>query len=267
MPRLPYTQAGYHTPSRPITGLANTFPLMTFYSTFIATIVKAGLRVKQHRYTTWEWCRSSLNVLSALERIGVCFEITGFKHLEQLDTPCVVVGNHMSTLETVVLPGLILPIQRVAFIVKDTLLNYPIFGDVLRAIQPIVVKRTNPRQDFKTVMRQGCDRLRRGISIIVFPQTTRFLNFNPSQFNTLGVKLALRANVPIVPLALLTDAWRNGTYVKDIGPIDPSKKVFFAFGKPLWPQGRGKEEHHKMLAFIQRKFEAWQTGNRAYALE
>ena len=211
MPRLPYTQAGYHTPSKPITGLANLFPLLTFYSTFIATIVKAGLRVKQHRYTTWEWCRSSLNVLSALERIGVCFEITGFKHLEQLDTPCVVVGNHMSTLETVVLPGLILPIQRVAFIVKDTLLNYPIFGDVLRAIQPIVVKRTNPRQDFKTVMRQGCDRLRRGISIIVFPQTTRFLNFNPAQFNTLGVKLALRANVPIVPLALLTDAWRNGT--------------------------------------------------------
>ncbi len=260
MKQLPYTATGYRTTPQRIAGLAKTFPHVAFYRAFLTIIIRAGLRVKRHHYSNTDWCRSSLGVLENLERIGLRFEITGLEHLEQFDTSCVVIGNHMSTLETVVLPGLIQPIKDVTFIVKNTLLKYPIFRDVLSARNPIVVNRVNPRQDFKTVMREGCDRLRRGISIIVFPQTTRFLTFDPSQFNTLGIKLAKRANVPIVPLALLTDAWRNGKYLKDFGPIDPSKKVFFAFGKPIWIQGPGKAEHHATMAFVQRKIEAWQTG-------
>ncbi|MFC1505334.1 lysophospholipid acyltransferase family protein, partial [Thermodesulfobacteriota bacterium] len=212
MQKLPYTVSGYRTSPRHLSGIAKAFPWLTFYSAFLSIIIKASWRVKQNRYNASDWCRSSLRVLKALERIGLRFQITGFEHLEKLDTPCVVIGNHMSTLETVVLPGLIQPIKDVTFIVKNTLLNYPVFSAVLRSRDPIVVDRLNPRQDFKTVMQEGFDRLRRGISIIVFPQTTRYLTPDPSQFNTLGVKLAKRADVPIVPLALLTDAWRNGQY-------------------------------------------------------
>jgi 1-acyl-sn-glycerol-3-phosphate acyltransferase len=164
----------------------------------------------------------------------------------------------MSTLETVVLPGLIQPLKSVTFIVKNTLLNYPIFRDILIARDPIVVNRVNPRQDLQTVLQEGTDRLRRGISIIVFPQTTRYTSFDPSQFNTLGVKLAQRTGVPVVPLALLTDAWCNGKYLKDFGPIDPRKKVFFAFGEPLEIRGRGMDAHRTILEFIQRKIRAWQ---------
>jgi len=257
MKQLPNIETGYHTTSKRIAGLAKTFPQVTFYSAFLSIVLRAGLRARHYHYSNSDWCRSSFSVFDNLERIGIRFEITGLEHLEQLDTPCVVIGNHMSTLETVVLPGLIQPIKDVTFIVKDTLLKYPIFRDVLNSRKPIVVNRVNPRQDFKTVMQEGRDRLHRGTSVIVFPQTGRFLTFNPSQFNTLGVKLAKRAKVPIVPLALLTDAWRNGKYIKDLGPIDPSKKVFFAFGKPLWVNGRGTDEHHAIIQFVQRKLEGW----------
>jgi 1-acyl-sn-glycerol-3-phosphate acyltransferase len=127
----------------------------------------------------------------------------------------------------------------------------------MRSRDPIAVTRTNPRHDLKAVLEGGVDRLKQGISIIVFPQTTRTHSFDPTQFNTIGVKLAQRANVPVVPLALLSDAWGNGKYFKDFGKIDPSKKVYFAFGKPMWVQGRGTNEHQAIIQFISRKLQEW----------
>ncbi len=109
----------------------------------------------------------------------------------------------------------------------------------------------------------GAERLKRGISIIAFPQTTRTLSFDPVQFNTIGIKLARKANVPVVPLALFTDAWGNGKYLKDFGKIDASKKVYFAFGEPMWVQGRGSDEHQAIISFISRKLQEWKEERKA----
>jgi 1-acyl-sn-glycerol-3-phosphate acyltransferase len=121
------------------------------------------------------------------------------------------------------------------------------------------VTRTHPRQDFKTVLDEGAVRLGRGISIIVFPQTTRTEHFEPSQFNSIGVKLAKRAGVPIVPLALKTDAWGNGRRLKDFGRVDPTKGVHFSFGAPLWVTGRGAEAHQAVIRFIGDRMERWRA--------
>ena len=48
------------------------------------------------------------------------------------------------------------------------------------------------------------------ISVLIFPQTTRELFFDPKKFNTLGIKLAKRAKVPVIPIAVKTDAWWHG---------------------------------------------------------
>jgi len=198
-------------------------------------------------------------LLRALERVGVRFEITGIEHLRQLKEPCVIIANHMSLLETVILPCIVQPVMDVTFIVKQSLLEYPIFCHILRSRDPIAVTRTHPRQDLKTVMGEGVDRLERGISVIVFPQTTRTRSFDPSQFNSIGVKLAKKAGVPVVPLALLSDAWENGKYLKDFGKIDPSRQVRFAFGEPLRIQGRGADEHKAVISFIRQKLDNWRA--------
>jgi 1-acyl-sn-glycerol-3-phosphate acyltransferase len=109
-------------------------------------------------------------------------------------------------------------------------------------------------------MKGGIERIQKGISIVVFPQTTRDLTFDPSQFNTIGVKLALRANVPVVPIALMTDAWGNGKWFKDIGPIDPNKTVHIAFGEPIVIQGRGAQQHQEIINYIQAKLSYWSSG-------
>lgn len=200
---------------------------------------------------------SSYQVLRALERVGIRVEVTGIRHLEALDGPCLVIANHMSVLETFVLPGVIQPIRPVTFVVKESLMTYPVFGHVMRSRDPIAVTRTNPRQDFKTVMEGGRERLARGVSLVVFPQTTRTSSFDPEEFNSIGIKLAQKTGVPVVPLALLTDAWGNGKRLKDFGKIDPSRTVHLAFGEPMVVAGRGSAEHEAVIAFIQGKLKEW----------
>lgn len=188
--------------------------------------------------------------------------VEGIQHLEGLDGPCVIVGNHMSMLETVVLPIIVQPIRDVTFVVKQSLLEYPIFCHVMRSRDPVAVSRVNPREDLKAVLDGGAERLQRGISIIIFPQTSRTPGFDPSQFNSIGVKLAQRAKVPLVPLALRTDAWQNGWPLKDFGRINVNRRAFFAFGRPLKVQGRGTEEHQQIIEFIQGRLKEWEAGER-----
>ena len=41
-------------------------------------------------------------MLRALEEVGVRFEVTGIDVIKQLDTPCIVISNHMSVLESLI---------------------------------------------------------------------------------------------------------------------------------------------------------------------
>lgn len=220
---------------------------------------RASRRAKRSRYGDNDWIRSSLDTLRALEGTGVRFEITGLDDFRGLEGPCVFIANHMSTLETFVLPVIIAPFKMATFVVKESLVEYPVFRHVMRSRNPITVSRTNPREDLKTVFDGGIERLRKGISIIIFPQTTRSTLFDPDEFNTIGVKLAKKAGVPVVPVALKTDAWGNGRRLKDFGRIDPSIPVHIAFGKPLWIKDRGNEEHREIIGFITERLKEWQA--------
>lgn len=249
----------YQTAPGSTVGVARIFPALAFYAQFLTTVFKASYKAKRGQYDDAAWNHSSFEVLRALESVGVRFEISGIDHIKRLERPCVVIANHMSVLETTIIPGAILPFRKVTFIVKNSLLHYPVFKHIMRACNPIAVNRTNPRQDLKTVMEKGLSLLNKGVSIIVFPQTTRSRSFDPKKFNTLGVKLAQRAKVPVVPLALITDAWGNGKHIKEFGKIDPSKKVFFAFGRPLWIEDRGTEAHRTIIHFIEKKLQKWRS--------
>lgn len=237
-----------------------TFPSLSFYPKFFWIIFKAGRLAKQGAvYDGEAWGMSSLAVIRALEKVGVTIQTTGFSFLQQTPGPVVFVGNHLSVLETVVLPAHINPYKPVTFVVKQSLVEMPVFKHIMRSREPIVVSRTNPRQDLKVVLQHGCERLSRGISIIIFPQTTR-APFNPEQFSTIAIKLAKKADVPVIPLALLTDAWENGRLIKDLGRIKPARKVHFAFGEPMKVEGQGREAHQAVINFIQEHIERWETG-------
>jgi 1-acyl-sn-glycerol-3-phosphate acyltransferase len=163
----------------------------------------------------------------------------------------------MSTSETFLLPSILVPRKKTTFVVKRNLLTYPIFGPVMRSRNPIAVGRRDPREDFKAVMREGMERLSEGISVVVFPQSTRMSTFDPEKFNTIGVKLAKKAGVAIVPFALKTDFWSNGTILKDCGPIYRDRDVHIQFAPPMDVAGSGKEVHASIIDFIQEQLREW----------
>lgn len=199
-----------------------------------------------------------LRIATSAEKVGSRLEISGLDHIRNLPGPAVIVGNHMSTYETLILPAIAGTRHPISFVLKGSLLRYPIFGPVVQTGEPIVVSRENPREDLATVLSEGVKRLEAGRHVIVFPQGHRVHGFDAESFNSLGVKLAKRAKVPVVPLALRTDFWGNGSVVKDIGPVTPQFPVQIAFGQPLTVSGNGKQQHDACVAFIQQQLRAWE---------
>ena len=247
----------YVTPPGRSAFFASSFSTLYFLFKVAAIIRHDGNLAMAGNYHDREWCEGSLGTLRNLERCGVRIHVEGMDAMNAVDGPCVFVSNHMSTLETFVLPGFIQPRKPVTFVVKKSLMQYPWFGPVLGTRDPIVLERQNPRKDLAAVLEGGEDRLKKGRSIIVFPQSTRSTTLDPAQFNSIGVKLAKRAGVPVIPVALRTDAWGIGSLIKDFGRINPAYPVRFAFGEPMTVSGNGKEEHAAVCEFIQERLRQW----------
>lgn len=227
------------------------------YSLFIKVILKYhGLAVKG-LYTDDVWADSSREVMGYLESCGARFDIRGMDNVKSLPGPMVFVSNHMGTMETTILPGLICPIKPVTYVVKETLVHVPIWGPIMRSRDPITVTRKDPRRDLEAVLTGGSERLAKGISIIIFPQGTRTEVFDRTKFNSLGIKLAAKAAVPIVPVAVKTDYWSNGALLKGFGPVHRDRTVYIEFGKPMMVEGRGKAQHEACLDFIEDRLRRW----------
>jgi len=258
MPDLCLTsESAYQTGGRPASRLGSCCPTAVFYSKILGIVYRASKLAKKGLYDNQRWIESSITTVRSLEFVGGRFDLQGLDVIMPLPSACVFIGNHMSILETFVLPCLIQPHRDVTFVVKESLITYPLFGQVMRSRQPVVVGRDNPREDLKTVLEEGQKRLEANISIIIFPQTTRSVEFDPKKFNTLGVKLAKRCNVPVVPFALKTDAWGLGWRLKDFGPIRPEKTVHIHFGEPMRVEGSGKQEHNVVVEFIEKNLAEW----------
>jgi len=246
----------YTSADRKISFFKRHLPSLFFYLKLFSIVWRAGQLAKNGKYTDGKWISTSKEILLLLESVGVKLEIKNLHILKNLTKPVVFIGNHMSTLETFILPYIIQSVTNVTFVVKKELISYPVFGHVMKNRNPIVVNRVNPRDDFKVVLEEGKERLARGISVIIFPQTTRTNAFDPKEFNSIGVKLAKNANAPIIPMALKTDAWGTGKIIKDFGKINPAKKVTIVFGNEIIVDDNGKEAQAKIIEFIAKNLAA-----------
>ena len=250
----------YHSPPRrrrPAVYRVPGIGDLWFFARLIGKVVWPARRYAvTHGYDYRRLVEDSLQTLRLIEAAGSQVHFSGFEHVRALaDRPAVFVGNHMSTLDTFLTPAMITPFNRIVFVAKEALTK-GFFGPIHNALDPVTVGREDPRADLKAVLAQGAERLREGRSVVLFPQRTRAVEFDPDTFNSLGAKLAQRNGVPLVPFALKTDFYLPGKLVREVGRVRPERDVRAAFG-PGIETADGKEAHRQCLAFISACFERW----------
>lgn len=250
----------YNTPKKERLSLKEKILLdsrIYFTLRFASVVFRTRKEAIRKIYDTKAWTDSSFEIFRFIEAVGGRFHISGMENITKPKRPVVFISNHMSTLETMIFPSIIGPLREVTFVVKESLVKHPLFGDVMRSRNPIVVGRSDPRKDLEAVMNGGVELLSNGVSIIIFPQSTRSIEFKPEQFNSIGVKLARKADVEVVPIAIKTDFWGTGKRIKELGPLDHKKHIYIRFGEPMPVTGNGKKENQDIIDFIKASLEEW----------
>ena len=253
------SEFGYQTSSSNShkASFSSTWTSLVYYLRIVYVLVHASMVARRGGLDNKRWAAYSHQIVRAVESVGGRMNISGLELVSQQQGPLVYIANHMSLVETLILPGIALAFNNITFVIKEELRHYPVIGPIFRSLNLIAVSRQNPREDLKVVMGEGHKFISNGGSIIIFPQATRSVAFDKQAFNTLGVKLAARADVPLVPVAIKTDFHGNGKWIKDMGPIDPQKTLYFKFGKPIPVEGRGRRTHQQVVEFISQNLTAW----------
>ena len=266
---MPDLTFDYRTPpDTPVSPLAKAFPTFYFYRRMTGIVLYAAHLAKRGQFDDPRWQVDAKKTIRVFEEGGVPVTFEGLTVLDRFRQPAILIGNHMATTETFALAAWALDTGRLTYVVKRGLVEYPIFKHIMISREPVVVGREDPRADLKAVMEEGQERLARGFRLVIFPQRTRAAIFDPTGFNSIGVKLAKRAQVPVIPFACKTDSWSAGKGVfKDYGAFDRSKPVHFALGEPLEVTGNGKAANDACIAFIQEKLAAWETWDAAWREE
>ncbi len=254
------TSGSYHTPEEGrrigLSRLLGRWDAWVYWQ--VIRVIVAGARVaRRGQHNDAQWRRESEDLLQIMEAAGGKVDITGMGPALRMDGAAVYVANHMGMLETFFLPSVGMARGPLNYILKKALLAYPVFGTLLSATHPIAVTREDPRADLKLVLTRGVELLKAGQSIIVFPQATRSSVFVPKEFNTLGVKLAERAGVPVIPIALKTDFMRVGKLMRDFGPLDRTQPIHFRFAPPIMPPFKSKDAHETVVNFIRDRMLEW----------
>lgn len=112
--------------------------------------------------------------------------------------PYVVVSNHQSLADIPLIAHLGIESKWLA---KTELGKFPVFGWMMRISRDIFVDRSDRRKAAQALL-QCARTLKQGISVVFFPEGTRSKTGDVLPFNDGPFQLAIRENIPVLPLAV-----------------------------------------------------------------
>ena len=185
----------------------------------------------------WTWSKVLMGVAGArLTRRG---EV----HLPP-DQPALYVSNHQGAFD---IPLALLSIKRpVGFFSKIELARVPSIGSWMKLMGCIFVERGNTASALQS-LDEAVQALRDGVSLVIFPEGTRSGSEKMKHFKTGFARMAIRAEVPIVPMVM------KGTYrlkQKDAPWIAPAE-VEVAIEPPISTQGLAESDSRELKQRVQ----------------
>lgn len=172
-------------------------------------------------------------VVVALRIVGIRYIVEHPEYI--LDRPAVYVVNHSSNVEPPLLYAVLEQLQpHLSILYKAELHNIPILAWGFDFVGFVPIQRGNREQSSKAID-LAVERLGAGFSFMVFPEGTRSRTGELLPFKKGAFALAMRAQVPIVPMAIAgaREAMRKGS------PIIYPVTVRYGSGRPSRPRGWG----------------------------
>src|SRR5437667_10576031 len=141
------------------------------------------------------WC--GINGLMFFVRAaGVRVRVSGLERIPP--GVCLFAANHTSSADAPAVVGAI-P-RRIAILLKESLFKWPIVGQAFRSAHFIPVNRS-ARDSAIASVEKAREALKDGQSFLIYPEGTRSPDGRLQEFKKGAVMMAIKAGVPIVPMA------------------------------------------------------------------
>ena len=171
---------------------------------------------------------------SVMKMTKSTIKINGSENIPK-DKTVLFVSNHQSNFD---IPLLLSVIDTpIGFIAKSEMEHIPLFASWMKNLGCVFIDRKNMRKSAEAIV-QGVNNLKSGHSMVIFPEGTRSKGGPPSKFKAGSFKMAIKANVDIVPITI------NGSYncyEANNNKVKPAN-IELTFHPAVKTEGLSKEE-------------------------
>lgn len=167
-----------------------------------------------------------------LKKSKTITEVEGIENIPK--EPCVFISNHQAIFDGFMLIAFI--DKLTGFIAKKEIKKIPLVSSWLSDINTIFIDRGDIKESLKAI-NEGVENIKKGYSMVIFPEGTRSLSSEMGEFKKGSFKLATKAKAPIVPITL------DGTYnVLEVGNQVRGNKIKMVIHKPIYLDTLSREE-------------------------
>jgi 1-acyl-sn-glycerol-3-phosphate acyltransferase len=173
---------------------------------------------------------------------GIRFKVVGREHLP-LDRAAVYCANHQSNVDPPILFDALHP--RMHILYKHEIDRIPVLARAFRMGGFIPVDRRNKEAALRSI-EAGAASIRSGNSFLIFPEGTRSRTDELLPFKKGGFVMAIKAQAPIVPVAVQGGraAMRRGSWI--IRPVTVTIRV----GRPVETAGAGTANRDQIITRV-----------------
>lgn len=158
--------------------------------------------------------------------------------------PVVLIANHQSYVD---IPCVLNAVDKfqTGFIAKKVLAKLPIIGPWIKRIGGLLMNRGDVRSSLQTI-KDGVELIKKGYSLVIFPEGTRAKDGVMKEFKAGSFKLAFKSGAPIVPVTI-HNAYK---IFEENGVVTPGT-VDLVFHKPIETVGLNKHQQMEVVKDVE----------------
>jgi 1-acyl-sn-glycerol-3-phosphate acyltransferase len=182
--------------------------------------------------------------------LGIRLDVSGLEHVVG-DRPTLYCINHRSNVDVVAFEALFPRCPRLRGLYKAEIGKIPVLGRAMRLVGFVPVDRANRSSAIASVDAAAA-RLKAGDSFVIAPEGTRAISDEMLPFKKGGFVMAIKAQVPVVPVALhgTAEAMPRGRFWVKPGVVRVE------VGAPIPTTGLTIEDRDRLMETVRERLQA-----------